>query len=128
MKAAQILMAKAAGRDADEAAVTTASGGAVSKVAMVEEIASLASAAGAPPGNYTGHSLRTTGAQHMALAGVAVAKIRVFGRWASNQMLRYTREALIDKLGTKTASEMGLPSGTVSAAAQAVDSTKGLVG
>ena len=127
VKAAQILMAKTAGRSAGDAVVTAVAGGAVSKVAMVKEIASLANAAGAPPGNYTGHSLRTTGAQHMALAGVAVEKIRVFRRWASNQMLRYTREALIDRLGTETASEMGLPKGSAAAEAQAAGVSKGRV-
>ena len=66
------------------------------------------------------------------IGGAEDAAIEEMGRTrgaaqASNQMLRYTREALIGRLGTKTASEMGLPYGSASAETQTVGVTKGRV-
>ena len=44
----------------------------------------------------TGHSLRTTGAQQLAEAGLSSDQIRLFGRWASSaNMLKYARDAHI---------------------------------
>ena len=73
-------------------------GVAVSKAAMVAEIRSMAEALKAPAGRYTGHSLRVTGAQRMALAGIPLEQIRVFGRWSSNQALKYTRGTVLNNM------------------------------
>ena len=42
---------------------------------------------------YTGHSARATGAQHLAQLGVDVWRIQIFGRWGSDVVLQYIREA-----------------------------------
>ena len=50
---------------------------------------------GDAPERVTGHSMRVTGAQRMAGAGVQPEVIKAFGRWGSSQqMARYAREAL----------------------------------
>ena len=42
----------------------------------------------------TGTSLRVTGAQRMAKAGLTPEQIKTFGRWGSSkQMAKYTRES-----------------------------------
>ena len=68
----------------------------MAKSTMVDLIQAFAAHVGTTPGAViTGHALRTTGAQRMAEASIEEGKIRTFGRWASDQMLKYTREALI---------------------------------
>ena len=66
---------------------------------MVAVIRRFADHLGLKRGRFTGHSLRTAGAQHLAKEGWSDAKITVFGRWASKHMLTYVREALIEPLG-----------------------------
>ena len=89
MKAARTLVDKAGSRGNQEALVVTLGGGTVRKDTMVAEIVNLAAATGAPSGKYSGDSLGVTGAQRMASAGVEFEKIKVFGRWTSNEALRY---------------------------------------
>ena len=62
---------------------------------MTEAIREFAAHVGTVGQNVIGHSMRTTGAQRMAAAGVPDAKISMFGRWASRQMLNYARESLL---------------------------------
>ena len=117
------MLNSAKGRQGDEALIRTKDGGAVHKAVMVAEILSMAQAGGATEGNYSGHSLRVTGAQRMAAAGIPLEKIKVFGRWASNQALRDTRDALISQMYLGTAhrveSQVGMlaPVATTKAAA-----------
>ena len=83
--------------------VKACDGGVVTKAQMVAVIQAFARAAGARAGNYTGHSLRVTGAQQMALAGISEDKIRLFGRWTSSAMLAYVRETLLARSGLQVA-------------------------
>ena len=92
------LVQQAAGRPAEDTLVRTIEGTVVPKATMSAETARFARQCGAPDGIYSGHSLRVTGAQRMAMAGVETEKIRVFGRWTSKQLLRYTRDTLVNDL------------------------------
>ena len=47
----------------------------------------------------TGHSMRVTGAQRLAAAGVEEARIALFGRWGSAAVRGYVREALLGRSG-----------------------------
>ena len=50
----------------------------------------------------TGHSMRTTGAQQLALAGFSTEQIKAFGRWkGSEQMPKYARETVIAETAMK---------------------------
>ena len=69
---------------------------------MVAAIKRFAAHLGLTSGRFTGHTLRTTGAQQLAKEGWSDAKITVFGRWASKHMLTYAREALIEPLGIRS--------------------------
>ena len=86
--------------------VTTKKGYTPTKAQTVEEIAAWSRHLEAPAGRYTGHSLRTTGAQRLAMAGVSEAKIRMFGRWASDAMIAYVRETLLAASGMAVAKEV----------------------
>ena len=97
---------EAAKGDSEAPLVLTVGGQAASKQAVCEEIRGWAAHRGATAGNFTGHSLRTTGAQRLARAGVSEAKIRMFGRWASHAMLGYVREALLAEEGVTVAKQV----------------------
>ena len=97
---------EAAKGDSEAPVVLTTEGRAASKQAVSEEIKAWAAHRGAAAGNYTGHSLRATGAQRLARAGVSEAKIRLFGRWASRAMLEYVREALLAEEGIAVAKQV----------------------
>ena len=86
--------------------VVTTAGVSPTEAQVVDEIVSWAVYLQAPQGNYTGHALRTTGAQRLAMAGVSEAKIRMFGRWASEAMLRYVRESLLAQSGIVVAKQV----------------------
>ena len=86
---------------------------------MVSEVRAFAAFLGAQKGNFTGHTLRVTGAQRMALAGVSEDKIRLFGRWTSSAMLRYVRETLLEKGATTVAKAVEDEMGAHEAKAQA---------
>ena len=47
---------------------------------------------------FTGHSARATGAQYLAARGVELWRIQIFGRWDSDVILRYVREAPLSQL------------------------------
>ena len=99
------LLARAAGTEGAYLVQAT-NGGVVTKIQMVAEIQAVAKALGASTGNFSGHTLRVTSAQLMALAGVSEEKIKMFGRWASAAMLAYVRETLLTKSGLKVAKEV----------------------
>ena len=52
---------------------------------------------------YGGHSFRVTGAQRLASLGVEISKIMVLARWSSDAVLRYVREAPLDRLPAEVA-------------------------
>ena len=70
-----------------------------SKAGMVSLFKHIARCAGAPVAQVTGHSARVAGAQRMALAGVHIWVVQLFGRRGSSAVLRYAREALLGSRG-----------------------------
>ena len=55
---------------------------------------------------FTGHSARATGAQFQASRGIELWRIQIFGRWGSDVILRYIRDAPLASLA-----ELALESG-----------------
>ena len=104
VKAVRRLWLRTVGSQPGAPLVVTTEGCTPTKAQVVLEIRALARWLGANSGNFTGHSLRVTGAQRMAEAGMSEEKIRLFGRWASRAMMRYVREKLLEKGGTTVAS------------------------
>ena len=51
---------------------------------------------------YTGHCLRVTGAVYLARAGVDIWRIMALGRWGSDAIKLYIRNAHVASLGTIT--------------------------
>ena len=125
MKALRALWADADERGLNEPLIITAEGASPTKAQVVDEIAPWAVYLQAPQGNCTGHSLRTTGAQRLAMAGVSEAKIRMFGRWASEAMLRYVRQSLLAQSGVVVAKQVedGVLTSSSSSAAAGSNST-----
>ena len=105
VKEAKTLWTAARG-DRETPLVVTKQGSTASKAGVCREIKDWAQHLGAKKGNYTGHSLRTTGAQRLARAGVTEAQIRLFGRWASRAMLEYVRDALLAEDGVAVAKQV----------------------
>ena len=106
VKALRALVLAAQGEGPEAALVKDRKGEQPTKAATCREIARWAKHVNAPSGNYTGHSLRTTGAQRLALAGLSEKKIKFFGRWASDAMLRYVREKLLTDASRKVAKQV----------------------
>ena len=83
-------------RTAGEALLQNEEGNGLSKSATVCLLKSFAVAHGHDATRITGHSMRVTGAQLLATAGLSTEQIRIFGRWGSvASMAKYTREAHI---------------------------------
>ncbi len=80
-------------------------GAPATKAEAVLEIRHLGSHLGITTG-LSGHSMRVTGAQRLARAGVSEGRIALFGRWASNAMLAYVREALLEAAGRDIAHQV----------------------
>ena len=74
-------------------------GAPMTKSEMVLFFKDLEAATGKPGRRITGHSGRVTGAMRMAIAGVPLVKIKVFGRWGSAAVERYVRDAILGRLG-----------------------------
>ena len=74
-------------------------GGPLHKDAVVKRIQSMAQATGHGNLVIRGHSMRVTGAMRMALAGLPVSVIKVFGRWASEAVMQYLRESVVQGQG-----------------------------
>eukprot|EP00971_Amphidinium_carterae_P188297 3737815-Amphidinium_carterae.2 len=47
---------------------------------------------------FNGHTLRVTGAQHLAQVGVPLRLIHLQARWASDSIMRYVRTAPLQNL------------------------------
>ncbi|CAE7838251.1 unnamed protein product [Symbiodinium sp. CCMP2592] len=47
---------------------------------------------------FTGHTARATGAQFLAFKGIEIWRIQIFGRWGSEVILRYVRDAPLAQL------------------------------
>ena len=86
--------------------VTNEAGHVPTKAQTSEQVQLWAKHLRAKSGHYTGHSLRTTGAQRLAMAGVSESKIIRLGRWASKAMLRYVRDSLLAKSETWVARQV----------------------
>ncbi len=59
-------------------------------------------------GNIQGHSMRVSGAQHLAKAGIDLWRVQVFGRWGSAAVLKYVRDSLLGVQGGGLAAEVEL--------------------
>eukprot|EP00439_Symbiodinium_sp_Y106_P050425 s358_g6.t1 len=79
-------------------------GNAPTKVGWADTFQAIARLLGIPTcsGNgarcFTGHSARASGAQFLASRGVELWRIQIFGRWDSDVILRYIREAPLCQL------------------------------
>ena len=47
---------------------------------------------------FSGHSARSSGAQHLVKLGVDLWRVQIFGRWSSNAFLKYIRESPLENL------------------------------
>ena len=84
------------GKAADELVLQNKGGSGLSKRATVRLLKAFASSQDCDTARVTGHSMRTSGAQHLADAGLSTEQIKMFGRWGStSNMAKYTREAHI---------------------------------
>ena len=84
------------GLSEDDRVLQDKQGRGLSKRDTVRLLKAFAASQKADTTRITGHSLRTTGAQHLAEAGLSSEQIRLFGRWASSaNMLKYARDAHI---------------------------------
>ncbi len=92
------LLASTTGLAATDYVVRSLTGQPATKAEVVREIRHVGKLLGVTNG-ISGHSLRVTGAQRLALAGVAVPRITLFGRWASKAMVTYARESLLGARG-----------------------------
>ena len=88
--------------DQDLPLFPSSSGEVVTKDAMTATIVSAAERLGVPTAapdqsaRVSGHSLRVTGAQGLARAGVEVWAIQLLGRWGSSTVLEYIREVPLE--------------------------------
>ena len=98
VRAARALLKASAGKGPDAFVVLNLRGQPATKEEVVQEIRAAAKLSGAV-GRFTGHSLRVTGAQRLAKAGVCEAKITAFGRWASDAFRLYVRDAVLEASG-----------------------------
>ena len=79
----------------------TAAGKVVSKAAVVQTILEAANRTGQEKTNadrtlrLSGHTLRATGAQHLARRGLDLISIQLLGRWGSSALLSYVRGAAV---------------------------------
>ncbi len=96
--AARRLLRSAAGLASTDYLVRTLDGMPATKAEVIREVKAVGRLLGVSKG-ISGHSLRVTGAQRLALAGVAVPRITLFGRWAGRAMIVYAREALLGARG-----------------------------
>ena len=94
-----------------------ARGRAVEKEAMSDSIRAAAVFLGVPLSSpdlaeqVTGHSLRATGAQGLARAGVDEWAIQLLGRWGSKAIRSYTRQAALDRSATWARQAVANPRG-----------------
>ena len=83
------------GKAPQESLVTGLQQQQLTKDTMVSVLKAYGQHLGAPTDRITGHSMRASGAQRMARAGISPEMIKAFGRWDSGkQMAKYARDAL----------------------------------
>ena len=88
--------ALAQGKRLDEHVLRDNRGEVMSKQDTVRLLRAFAARAKCDTERIAGHSMRTTGAQRMAAAGLSTTQINASGRWGSlSQMIKYAREAHI---------------------------------
>ena len=91
------------GFDEDLPLFPTASGGVAEKTAVAETISAAAGHLGCPlvspdgAARISGHSLRITGAQGLARAGVDAWAIQLLGRWGSATVLQYIQDVPLER-------------------------------
>ena len=99
----------ASGPDGDLPLFPSTDGLTVTKDKMVQTIVEAARRLGVPratpdaSARISGHSLRVTGAQGLAKAGVDVWAIQLLGRWGSSAVLGYIREVPLELSATLVA-------------------------
>ena len=90
-------VARRAGHNQDEAPLLPNSAGAfVEKKHMIACFQEMAALVGVAKG-VTGHMPRVSGARRMARAGIELWQIQLFARWESSVILRYVREAPLER-------------------------------
>jgi hypothetical protein len=94
-----------AGSPDDAFVVTNRSGRPCTKHEVVHELRNVAQLTGTP-GKVTGHTMRVTGAQRLALAGISDTRITTFGRWTSAAFRKYVREAVLGINGGDLAAQV----------------------
>ena len=94
VKALRAVFARCAGSATDAFVVRNLKGEPCTKAEVVAEAQQVARLTGTV-GWVTGHSMRVTGAQRLALAGVGETRIITFGRWSGLVFRRYVREAVL---------------------------------
>ena len=96
--AAKRVLATTAGQKAEAFVIVNAAGRPATKDEVVAEVREVAKQSGTE-GHVTGHSMRVTGAQRLAYAGISETRIMTFGRWASQAFRLYVREAVLGANG-----------------------------
>ena len=102
VKHASLRVARDLGHDEpppDWPLLVKANGKPLSKEQTVRFYRDMVFAVGLSQEGITGHSARVAGAQRMAEAGIEVTTIQLFGRWGSDAVLRYVREAALGMHG-----------------------------
>ena len=91
-------LSEAAGDKDDNPLVSRVGGGACRKSQVVTALRYLVAQVAPEIATTTikGHSMRVTGAQRMARAGLSEHQIAVYGRWGSAAIRRYVRESCIE--------------------------------
>ena len=91
-------MGAIAGQGEGAFAVVNLNGRPATKAEVTSEVREVARLTGTT-GHVTGHSMRVTGAQRLALAGISEVRISTFGRWASRAFQLYVRESVLGANG-----------------------------
>ena len=91
-------MGATAGQGEGAFAVVNLNGRPATKAEVTSEVREVARLTGTT-GHVTGHSMRVTGAQRLALAGISEVRISTSGRWASRAFQLYVREAVLGANG-----------------------------
>ena len=98
VRAARVLWAHTDGLGDDAFVVRNLRGLPCTKQEVVQEIRQVARHT-ATRGWATGHTMRVTGAQRLAAAGIEESRIALFGRWGGATVRGYVREAALGRGG-----------------------------
>ena len=86
----------------------SAGGGVVTKIGFTQTIEQAAKRLGLPTASLdqmeriTGHSMRPSGAQFLANLGLDTYTVQLLGRWGSNTVAKYIREAIVSEAAAKS--------------------------